>query len=370
MGRRGSGEGAVYWIESRQLWAGAVEVPSPDGHRTRKVVKAKLKKDVLKKMREVQGRADAGIPQPSATQTTGQWLTQWLTEILPGTVTAKTEISYRQVVADYVMPSVGKVPLARLSPDHVQRMMRTLQRRDLSPRTVAYARAVLRRALGQAVRWDKVQRNVAALVEAPPKAATKLDDALDADEAAAVLRAASGDRLEALAVLVLMVGLREGEALALRWDDVDLVAGRLTVTAAKTTAGLRTVALPARAVDALKAHRAHQAAERLAASHWIDLGLVFPTTVGTKYNRRNILRWWHNLTIKAGVGRRRFHASRHTAATLMLNNGVALEVVSATLGHAGLAITADVYARVGPELQRTAADAMDQVLGAGPASTR
>ncbi len=101
----------------------------------------------------------------------------------------------------------------------------------------------------------------------------------------------------------------------------------------------------------------------MAAWRWDNPGLVFATTVGTRYDRRNILRWWHQLTINAGVGRRRFHASRHTAGTLMLNAGVPLEVVSATLGHAGLAITADVYAAVLPDLQRGAATAMQQVLG-------
>jgi hypothetical protein len=205
------------------------------------------------------------------------------------------------------------------------------------------------------------------MVDPPRRTGVKLDDALDAEEASAVLAAAKGDRLEALAVLVLAVGVRQGEALASRWDEIDLDAGTLRVTKAKTDAGVRTVALPAFVVSALRSHRRRQAEARVAAFEWDDTGLVFPSTIGTRIDRRNILRWWHDLTIRAGVGRRRFHASRHTTATLMLNNGVPLEVVSATLGHAGLAITADVYAKVRPQLQRQAADAMEQVLGAGPA---
>jgi integrase len=112
----------------------------------------------------------------------------------------------------------------------------------------------------------------------------------------------------------------------------------------------------------LRRHRTAQREERIAAKIWADSDLIFTTSIGTRIHRRNVLRWWHELTITVGVGRRRFHASRHTAATLMLNNGVALEVVSATLGHAGLAITSDVYAKVRPELQRTAADAMERLL--------
>jgi integrase len=198
--------------------------------------------------------------------------------------------------------------------------------------------------------------------ETPRKGETKTDDTLSVEEATAVLKAASGDRVEALAVLVLAVGMRQGEALSLRWRDVDLEASTVRIRESKTEAGRRTVALPPFAAAALEDHHARQRAEREAADYWDDPKLVFTSSIGTKLDRRNVLRWWHELTVRAGVGRRRFHASRHTAATLMLNNGVSLEVVSATLGHSGLAITADVYARVGAKLQRQAADAMEGVL--------
>jgi integrase len=242
-------------------------------------------------------------------------------------------------------------------------MMTALEGEGLSPRTVALARTVLRRALTVAERRGKVARNVAALTEPPAKSSTKLDDALDADEAAAVLRAARGDRLEALAVLVLATGLRQGEALRLQWSEVNLTAGTLRVIESKTPSGVRTIALPDLVVAALKTHRRRQRDERMASEVWGDPNLVFATTVGTQLDRRNVLRWWHGLTTRAGVGRRRFHASRHSAASLMLNAGVPLEVVSATLGHAGLAVTSDVYARVGEALQRQAASVMDAVLG-------
>ena len=349
-----------------RLWAGTIEIDAGAGRRSRKVVKAKLKKDVLAKMRAIRANVDAGLPVPNQTATTGAWLTWWATETLPTTVKPSTVISYRQILADYVVPNVGTIALVRLTPEHVEAMMAALTKRGLSPRTVAYSRAVLRRALGVALKRGRVTRNVAALVDAPPKAASKLDDALDATGAAAVLRVASRHRLEALAVLVLAVGLRQGEALDLRWTDVDLDARTITVIKAKTAAGERTVALPPFVVTALRAHRARQLAERLAADYWPDPDLVFASTVGTGFDKRNVLRWWHALTLDAGVGRRRFHSSRHTAATLMLNAGVPLEVVPATLGHAGLAITADVYAKVRPELQRSAADAMEGLLGLPP----
>lgn len=362
-GRRGAGEGAVYYIESRALWAATVEVSSPDGKRRRKVVKAKTKSAVLAKLRKVHTALDSGLPAPDDHLTVEQWLHWWSTNVLSGTVAPTTEASYKWLIKTYIIPEIGKVKLVKLGPEHVQAMMRTLERRGLSPRTIAYSRAVLRRALSHAERWGKVARNVAALVDAPKKASVKLDDALDAAEAAAVLHAASGDRLEALATLVLALGLRRGEALRLRWKDIDLQAGTLTVTQAKTDAGRRTIALPSFAVKALNGHQAKQRKERMAAAHWDDPEVVFASSIGTPLEPRNVLRWWHDLTTRAGVGRRRFHAARHTAATLMLNNGVPLEVVSKTLGHAGLAITADVYAKVGIELQRQAAEAIEGVLG-------
>jgi integrase len=130
---------------------------------------------------------------------------------------------------------------------------------------------------------------------------------------------------------------------------------------------VRHLALPKSAAAALRAHRAAQAAEQLAAVVWVDPGLVFTDDLGRplldKSARRRMLDWWHRLCRQAKIPGRRMYASRHTAATLMLNDGVPLELVSATLGHASLAITMDTYATVGPVLQRKAADAMDRRFG-------
>ena len=361
--RRGAGEGSVY-RQPDGGWIAAVELGRDStGKRVRKTAKAKTKREVLAKIEAIKARHAAGLPVSDDKRTTAEYLDHWLDNVLPGTVKERTEASYRWVIGKNIVPHIGKIPLAQLSPIHVQTMMRTLENQGLSPRTRQYTRAILRRALGRAEKDELVRRNAAALVDAPKGAGTKLDDALDADQALAVLDIARGDRLEALAVLVLAVGLRQGETFNLRWDDVDLDAGTLTIREAKTDAGRRTVALPNFVVAALRAHRVRQLEERLAAVVWQDPALVFASTTGTRLDPRNVLRWWHDLTIRAGVGRRRFHASRHTAATLMLNAGVPLEVVSATLGHAGYAITADVYAKVRPQLQRRAADAMEGVLG-------
>lgn len=357
--RRARGDGGV-WRDGKG-WVAQIDLGMVDGRR----VRARTEPEARATLCKLQAAADSGLQLPDTTTTTGDWLNFWLDEILPGTVRPTTEDNYRVIVRTYLMPHLGAVKLSRLGPEHVQRMMRALEDKGRSPRTRALARTVLRRALGQAERWGRVPRNVVALTDPPRKSDARLDDTLSATEAARVLETARGDRLEALAVLVLAVGLRQGEALRVRWEDVDLDAGTITIRVAKTDAGRRTVALPPMVSTSLKEHRRRQLEERVASQVWVDPELVFTTTIGTMLDRRNVLRWWHDLTTRAEVGRRRFHASRHTAATLMLNNGVPLEVVSKTLGHAGLAITADVYAEVGAKLQREAADAMERVLG-GP----
>jgi len=259
------GQGSVYKDEARGLWVGQVELGEIDGKRQRRRTTAKTKAAVVAKMRAIQNQAAKGLPVANQITTTGDWLNWWAAEILPRSVEPTTLASYRWILGAYVIPNVGHVPLTKLAPEHVEAMMRKLEGRGLSPRTIAYSRAILRRGLAIAMKRGKVALNVAALVDAPPKAASRLDDALDAAGASAVLLAAAGDRLEALAVLVLAVGLRQGEALSLRWEDVDLESGSVTVTKSKTDAGERTIALPAFVVSALRAHQARQKVERMAA---------------------------------------------------------------------------------------------------------
>jgi integrase len=365
--RRGRGEGSVYFDKTLGLWVGRIDLGVVDGKRRQRKVSAKTKPEALAKMQRLIAdplgpRVPVAERPPAAQMTTGQWLSVWLDDILPTTVAVSTELSYRQVVKDWVLPYVGRVPLVELAPEHVDAMVRAHARGGRSANTQRLARSILRRALGIAERYGHVSRNVAALTD-PPKSDGAKVDPLSAAEAVAVLEAARGDRLEALAVVVLNLGLRQSEALDLTWDDVDLERAELRVAGTKTAASRRVVPMPATVVEAMRRHRARQREERVAARIWVDPDLVFPTSVGTRYDKRGITRWWHGLTIRAGVGRRRFHASRHTAATLMLNAGVPLETVSKVLGHASYAITADVYAKPGADMLRQAADAMDRVLG-------
>lgn len=182
-----------------------------------------------------------------------------------------------------------------------------------------------------------------------------------------MLAGSRDDRLHALAVVLLLLGLRSGEARALRWEDVDLDGGSLTVSGTleelpgagrirkepKTEGSARTIPLIPRVVEALKSHRKLQAEEQLAARAWDNTdGYVFTTTVGTPIGSRNALRWWKGLLAGVDVEPRRIHAARHSAASYLLAKGVPLELVSRILGHSSIRITADTYSRVTQDAMR------------------
>jgi integrase len=357
---RGHGEGSIYRRGSDGRWVAQIEA-GRDRNGRRRYARAvrRTRKEAQTALKELQRVADAGLS-PGQSATVETFLAWWLDHAL-GDVTDATEARYRRTVNDWIVPHVGKFRLNKLSPADVQRMLVRLEEQGLSPKSRQLARDVLSRALRWAEQTNVVGRNVARIVQGP-KSTRKISDALTATEAEAVLAKAKGDRHEALAVVALRLGLRQGEALGLRWDDIDFDAGEFTVTKGKTRAAARTIPLVAGTAAALKEHRRRQAAERLELGPlWVDSGYVFTTQRGNPINPRIALAWWHRLTETAGVGRRRFHAARHTTAVLLLDSGVPLEVVSSVLGHANLSITSDVYGRITADARRRALTKLDDI---------
>jgi integrase len=258
---------------------------------------------------------------------------------------------------------------------------------------VSYIRAVLRSALSQAVVDGLVQRNVAALAK-PPRIPRSEVRSLTPDEATALLTTARGDRLWALWVIALSLGLRRSELLGLMWAGVDLehgtvrvsrgvqrVGGQLVLDELKSASSHRTLPLPRVAGRALKEHRTRQAAERLHIGRaWADLDLVFCTEIGTPLDPRNLNRSFRSLLIRAGVGvvlvekdgetrwvtRVRLHDLRHSCASFLLAQGASPRVVMEILGHSGIAVTMNTYAHVLPTLLGDAVAGMDRMLGEPP----
>ena len=374
MTRRGRNEGSIYQRADGR-WVGMASFMD-GGRRRRRAVYGATKREAQDKLKAIRRAVDDGLSVTSERMTVGGYLERWIREAAAPSVAPKTLASYSQLVRLHVTPELGRIQLTRLAPIDVQAWMNRKLSSGLSPRTVQYLHAILRRSLGQALRWGLVTRNVATLVDPPRIRRTEVRP-LTPDQARAFLEAVQGDRLEALYTVALAIGLRQGEALGLRWDDVDLDAGTLTVRNAlqrlgpgwelvqpKTTRSRRTVALPGVVLAALRQHRTRQLEERLwAGSRWQEHGFVFTSTIGTPLDGSGVSRRFHTALETAGLPRQRFHDLRHACASLLLAQGVAPRVVMEILGHSQISLTMNTYSHVIPELERDAADRMDALLG-------
>lgn len=330
-------------------------------------------------------QAGAGYVKP-AKDTLGDYLDTWLRDYVDVNCKPSTAASYRVLVRTHILPRIGAVPLRELTAPLVAAWQADVARTPsgrsggvgadgkrapapLSPRRVAYARAVLRAALHEAVRQRLIPSNPVELVRAP-RQAPKQVEAFTLQEARALDVAAQGNRLAALFAVAWRTGLRLGELLALRWEDVDFEAGTVTVgrnvvevggkrivqDTPKTEKGRRTMALAGTTAALLKAHKARQAAERLAAGdRWRGGDLVFCTGTGGLLAGRNVERLFYLLRDRAGLPAHGFHSLRHTYATLAKRAGVDIGEIADALGHESPAFTAKTYAHVLPEGRREAA---------------
>ena len=227
------------------------------------------------------------------------------------------------------------------------------------------------------MRWDLLPRNVATLVSTPRVQRAEIKP-YDVQEARRLLQAAAGDRWEAIYTVAIACGLREGEVLGLTWEDVDLENTRihvrrqlqrladrkLALVELKTEDSRRIVDLPAVCISALATHAERQQSERdLAGSRWVETGLVFTTRIGTGIDQRNLLKHYAKLMQTAGLRRIRFHDLRHTAASLLLAQGISFQAVQRTLGHSDIRTTLNVYGHMYADSRRAVAAAMESMLG-------
>jgi integrase len=375
MGRRGNGEGSITRRKDG-LYMGRYTIQTATGSK-RKTLYAKTRKEAAEKLTKAMADRDGGLVFDAENVTLAEYLDRWLNDSVKGSVKPKTFESYEWLVRKHIVPALGRVKVRALSPAHLQGFYHSKLETGLSPRTVQYLHVVLHRALKQALRWGLVPRNVAEAVD-PPKPQKDEIKPLTRDEARRLLDAAHDDRLEALYILAVHLGLRQGELLGLRWGDVNLEAGTLQVrrsltvtkdgpsfTAPKTAKGRRSVKLTIRAVEALREHLQRQLAEiERMGDLYRDDGLIFSTTVGTPINPRNLTgRSFKPLLERAGLPKSvRFHDLRHTAATLLLGRGVHPKLVQELLGHATIAITLDTYSHVLPGMGDQTAAAMEDAL--------
>jgi integrase len=358
-------------------YEGRYTVHTPDGP-VRKRVYGRKYKEVQRKLAEAMGDAVRGIVFDDENMTVSEYMERWLEDSAKGDLGHRAYHNYRLQIRRHISPSLGRIKLSKLTATHVQSLYAAKLRDGLKPSSVRYIYAVLHRAMEQAVRFNLMPFNPAVRVD-PPKVRQEEITPLDTEQARIFLAAARGDRFEALDVLSLTVGLRMGEALGLRWSDIDFDAKTLRVSrqlqrvrdggglvfSEPKNASRRTVDLPQRAVEALRSHRKRQMEEQLrVGSEWQDYGLVFATGKGTPLDAQNIVnRHFKPLLKRAGLPSIRWHDPRHTYATLLLARGTHPTYVQKSLGHASVQLTLDRYSHWMPSMGRNTADGIDEALG-------
>jgi integrase len=300
----------------------------------------------------------------------GQWLPAIKTRVRPG-----TWVEYRRKAETHLIPALGQVQLQQLTTAVLNAHYRQLLAAGIGPRTVQYVHATIRKALNDAVRWGLLVRNP-AVYAAPPKPHRGELQTWTAEELRQFLESVRDDRLYAAWRLAALTGMRRGEVLGLRWADLDMDGGWLSVrqtlvvvdnhpqlSQPKTARGSRRLALDPGTMADLRAHHRLQAAERLTAGPtWSNEGLVFTCLDGRALHPEYVRRLFDRHLHRAGLPRIRFHDLRHTHATLALQAGVHPKVVSERLGHTTVAMTLDIYSHAIPALQQDAATAIAHLV--------
>jgi integrase len=375
-------------------WRAAVTTGrGANGKPKRKVFTAATRHEVADELTKALRDQQRGIPIVSEKQTVARFLAHWLEQVVKSRVRPKTHRTYSDLVKNHITPAIGEVPLGKLSPPKIREFLNSKLESGLSPRTVKHLLVTLRGALAVALKDGQIPRNVAALVD-PPRIPKPDVLAFDPTQARAFLEAVKGSRFEAAFTAAVAVGMREGEILWLQWSDVNMETGLLSVRAAlqrvdkkliqvepKSAASRRNLQLPAACISAFAKHKADQDAQRRwAGKRWQETGYVFTTNIGTPVDPRDLLRDYYAITRPKpkNPGEKpaelpfpaiRFHDLRHSAATLLLAQGVSPRYITELLGHSQVSFTMQTYAHVLPEVRRQTAVKMDEILSPKPVAT-
>lgn len=367
--RRSNNEGTIYQRKNG-TWCAQITL---NGHRLTKYTKTQREcRDWLK---EIRSQIENGLTFEGAKTQLSKYMVHWLESVKPE-LRPKTWIQYEQVARTHIAPILGKHFVKDISPTLVQSLYTKKRKDGYQETTIRIIHAVLHRALEQAVRWGYIGRNPASIV-VKPRPKRKEMQVMSDDQVRAFLSLVEGTRFDGLYYLAVTTGLRQGEILGLKWTDLDWKTGNINVrrqiqritgeglvfSEPKSAAGRRTVVAGGVALQKLMAHQEIQQTERLfAGERWKEYGLIFPSTIGTPFEPRNLYRHFINSLTKANLPKFRFHDLRHTAATLMLQSNIHPKVVQERLGHSTITLTLDTYSHVVPSMQVEAAEILDGLL--------
>ena len=367
--KRGNNEGSIY-KRANGTWSVQATL---QGRRLSHTFKTQWEcQEWLKKTRS---QIDNGMTLASTKISLGEYLTSWLTS----TKTSKapnTWQHYKRLIRNYIIPNLGEIKVRDLRPENIQAFYNRLFDRQVGVYTIRKIHGTLHSALQQAVKTCMIGRNPASFAQPPREPANEMD-ILTESQVGQLLVAAQGHRLEALYYLAVISGMRQMELLGLKWNDLDWVKQTLKIerqllrpdgdgvnfSSPKTRYGKRSIALGTKTIEILRKHHERQQAERLKGSEvWKEYGLIFTTSNGTPIHPRNLLRDFKKLLHDTGLPPFRFHDLRHTAASILLNQGIPVITVSRRLGHARASITLDIYGHLIPTMQNDVAELIDDLV--------
>lgn len=372
MNRKANGQGHTYKVGNSYRTAirrgsYVVTATGATAQESRKRAKAKLES-----LPNLGGRSD-GLPKSKLQLQ--EFLSNWLEGEHKHHIAHSTFKRYQSLARIHINPIIGSIELRKLTANHINSMITVMREGGQSPRSQQQARALLSVALQEAERKDYIVINPVNKVRNPQLKQIEINP-LTLAEVKRLLSTYEGTYMCARLHTALICGLRQGEALGLTWDDVDLenrtlnirkqiqiVDGTKVFTGLKTNKSRRLIALTDETVVALKAHRSP--IERLklrGANNWLENNLVFPDELGGFRSPTIDYSEWKKALKLCGIAPKRLHDARHTAATLMYSQGVGIETISRALGHSTSAITSKLYVHNSLEPQVVAAEAMNQLL--------
>lgn len=368
---RAHNEGSIYQRPNGK-WRAQVSI---DGRRLS--FTADTKKEGLAWIRETKNQIESGLTFQAAGTTLEEFLGEWLTTVSSSS-SKSTYFTYAWTVQKRIIPYIGKVNLMDLRPDRIQRFYNFLQKEGLSNHAVAVTHKTLRVAMNHAVKLRLIGRNPCSGTTPPKPQQTEMNF-YDDRQVRSLLKTARDieDKLYPLYYLAIHTGMRQAELIGLKWEDVNWSLSTIQVRRQvrhfkgasyaflepKSKSGSRSIIMGKQALEILVHHKKEQ--EPLinaAGENWTDLDLVFPSGAGTPLTASNVRRAFRKLLATSGLPIIRFHDLRHTAASLMLNHGIPVLIVSKRLGHSKPSITLDVYGHLLPSKQEEAAQLMDKLM--------
>ena len=371
--RRGNLEGTIY-MRKNGRWSAQLTV---DGRRV--CFTAATQREAQEWLMRTRNQVESGLTAAGAKATLRVFLVEWLATIKTS-LRPKTWGQYGQVARQHILPELGKTKLKDLRPDQIQSFYNRKMETGTSPPTVRIIHAVLHKALGDALRWGLIHRNPVSVV-LKPKVPRREMKVLSADQVRQLLICTSGVRNEALYHVAVSTGLRQGEILGLKWSDLDWEAASLQIqrqvqrapgeglklVEPKSAAGRRLIILGPSMLEKLLEHSKKQRSNSiLVGEHWQEHDLIFPSTIGTPMDQKRLHTNFKRLLRRAGLPDIRFRDRRHTAATLMLQQGIHPKIVQERLGHSQISVTLDTYSHVLPAMQEEAAIKIDELISPIP----